>query len=53
MLTAKKLITMKRKPCKPNTAPLLLCWDIYSEWLNNRLGILPTRFEKLKKHKKL
>jgi hypothetical protein len=28
---------MKRKVCKPNPAPPLLCWDIYSEYLKEKL----------------
>lgn len=42
---------MKRKVCKPNPAPPLLCWDIYAESLNKQLGITPDRFGKSAKKK--
>lgn len=43
---------MKKASVKKTGIPPLLCWDIYSDWLNKRLGISPTNTEKTVKKKK-
>jgi hypothetical protein len=43
---------MKKKSVKKSGIPPLLCWDIYSEWLNEKLGITPAHTEKTVKKKK-
>jgi hypothetical protein len=42
---------MKKRSVKKNGIPPLLCWDIYSDWLNKNLGITPNQPEKIRKKK--
>lgn len=42
---------MKKESMKRKGIPPLLCWDIYSEWLNKKLGITPSQPEKVRKKK--
>jgi hypothetical protein len=42
---------MKKASIKKRGIPPLLCWDIYSEWLNKKLGITSDIPEKPTKKK--
>jgi hypothetical protein len=42
---------MKKVSSKKTGIPPLLCWDIYSEWLNKNFGIGSVKFPKTKKEK--
>ena len=42
---------MKKSAVKKTGAPPLLCWDIYSNWLNEKFGIGTINSEKIQKKK--